>query len=175
MQDTSSETSTTSRRAFLSTAAVAIPAIAAAPMAALAGTEPDPIFKLIEAHKSAQAEYEAACEQYSDMELSIAKPQRKGVFNANGVTVDTGDDPRWTEACIRFHHAYEVADTIAFQLANAEPTTIAGVAAVLKYASEFTEKGHLWPDEYSSFTDDSVCWEHQLNRTLASAVARLAA
>jgi hypothetical protein len=167
---------TTSRRQFLATAAVAVPAIAAAPLTALANTGADPILELIEAHKSANAEHVATCSHYSDMEQTIDKSRRRGDFTVEGVTVVEGDDPRWTEACRRFQRAVGFEDAIAVEIAATEPTSLAGVSAILKYAVEFVECGHLWPDEYALEGGDECPqeWNHHLHRTLALAVGRLA-
>jgi hypothetical protein len=65
MTNPSKKPSGLDRRALLSTAAMAIPAAALSPMAALAAPEPDPIWAVIDEYRAAAAVLSAAEDDYS--------------------------------------------------------------------------------------------------------------
>jgi hypothetical protein len=67
------------------------------------------------------------------------------------------------EAC---HYAYEVD----WKLATTAPTTIAGVAAVLRFANEIEDGGNEWPDTDTIGPDG---WHYQLRATMAAAIEAL--
>ena len=55
-------------------------------------------------------------------------------------------------------------------LATTIPTTLAGVAAVLRYANECEDKGEEWP---ATDTIGSDGWHYQLRQTAARALEAL--
>jgi len=55
-------------------------------------------------------------------------------------------------------------------LANTPPTTLAGVAAVLRFANEIEDAGGDWPD---TDTIGAEGWHYQLRATMAAAVEAL--
>jgi len=81
---------------------------------------------------------------------------------------------------IRSDEAWEAADrsgamcgevnAIAWNLATTPPTTLAGVAAVLRFANEVEDAGGEWP-----YTDaiGPEGWHYQLRATMAEAVEAL--
>jgi hypothetical protein len=53
-------------------------------------------------------------------------------------------------------------------------TTLAGAAAMLKYAGEHVDAGHLWPDGISDDeTSGDWDWLYFLSRNLAASLRRL--
>jgi len=56
---------------------------------------------------------------------------------------------------------------LCWVLANTMPTSIAGVAAVLRYANEFEDRGEEWPDTDMIGSDG---WHYQLRQTAARAL-----
>lgn len=61
---------------------------------------------------------------------------------------------------------------LSWALANTMPTSIAGVAAVLRYANEFEDRGEEWPDTDAIGSDG---WHYQLRATVAAAIETLIA
>jgi hypothetical protein len=136
------------RRAMLAGAA-AIPTTAL-PAAALAAMplEPDPIFAAIEAHRARWSEFNAWC----------ALPEagtEEGKAAENRLS-----DAEW-EAAIA--------------LVEIEPTTMAGVIALLRYTVGVNECG--WPDilmEKGVENSHGRSWEYFLRCNLAGALERIA-
>ena len=58
-------------------------------------------------------------------------------------------------------------NAICWKLANTQPTTLAGVAAVLRFANEVEDAGLEWPD---TDTIGSEGWHYQLRATMAAAI-----
>jgi hypothetical protein len=56
------------------------------------------------------------------------------------------------------------------RLANTPPTTLAGVAAVLRFANEIEDAGLEWPDTDAIGPDG---WHYQLRATMAAAIEAL--
>jgi hypothetical protein len=72
----------------------------------------------------------------------------------------TAADERVEQLCLSCHE-------LAWAIATTVPTSMAGVAAVLRYANEFEDLGEEWPD---TDTIGSEGWHYQLRRTLAAAL-----
>jgi hypothetical protein len=144
----------TKRRHFLSVAAGGAVA-AAIPTYARAnpGHVVDPAFALIAAHRAAEVAH---------------------------VTVIVAQDEAEAKHGIRSEEAWEAADrcgamcdevnAIAWKLATTPPTTLAGVAAVLRFANEVEDAGGDWPD---TDTIGREGWHYQLRATMAVAIEAL--
>jgi hypothetical protein len=61
---------------------------------------------------------------------------------------------------------------ICWKLATTPPTTLAGIAAVLRFANEVEDAGLEWPD---TDTIGSEGWHYQLRATMAAAIETLLA
>jgi hypothetical protein len=61
-------------------------------------------------------------------------------------------------------------NAICWKLANTPPTTLAGVAAVLRFSNEVEDAGGDWPD---TDTIGAEGWHYQLRATMATAVEAL--
>jgi hypothetical protein len=120
-----------SRRALVRGAA-AIPAAAVLPAAASEKakwsapavndvSEPDPIFAAIEAHREAFIRDMRAAKAYSDLESDVADAHAQ--------------------------HAYGLLRAAEGELANTEPTTMAGILALLAYVDDFHCQAIVHPDE----------------------------
>src|SRR5262252_1014790 len=86
----------------------------------------DPIIAVIEAHRRACAETQAAYERRSAVEDEFVA----------GVRVPAGEaenDPEWISANDAAGEALAVQDDLAVRLLETRPTTIAGAAALLNY------------------------------------------
>ncbi len=112
---------------------------AAAPTGSLAQSEADPIFALIARHRAEQEAYGEAL-----------------VAREHGVTANDRDE----QLC---HSCHE----LGWALANTTPTSLAGVAAVLRYVNEFEDRGEEWP---GTDTIGSDGWHYQLRQTAARAL-----
>ena|SRR5258708_4808764 len=113
------------RRRFLSVAAGG--AVAAA--ALFAAAPADPAFALVTAHLAAEV---AHCEVIDAQDEAEAK---YGIRS----------DEAW-EAANRCEAMCDEINAIAWKLATTPPTTLAGVAAVVRFANEVEDAGGDWTD-----------------------------
>jgi hypothetical protein len=148
------------RRSFLSTAAgvaasgavltlatVSATADAVAPMAAAAASNVDPIFALIAKHRAEEQAYSAALMARDELD---AGPEAYDLVE---------------QLCVScFELEWELASTM--------PTSIAGVAAVLRYGNEVEDQGEEWPD---TDTIGAEGWHYQLRQSAARALETLQA
>jgi hypothetical protein len=167
-------TNALTRRAVVAGAAAA-PALT---IPALADLAPDPIFNLIEEHRRADAAYTQCVEVRGELERTLSETERQTFFYAGEVkTVIPTDDPRWIQTEFELDRIYRLKDGIAFRFLDEPPTTIAGVAALLRYAYEVAaDGGPAWPDR---FPDDppgehNYDWSLFLHRSLADALESIA-
>jgi hypothetical protein len=154
----------TTRRRFLAVAAFASVAgagsLAAAAMASsdvpLAVTvprhsRPDPAFALIADKLAADIAHGEA------IDAQDAADER-------GIGEDEADD-----RCCAAGDAVNVLD---WKLANTPPTTLAGIAAVLRFANEIEDGGMEWPNTDKVGPEG---WHYQLRATMAAAIEALLA
>ena len=126
------------RRAFVGAIATLPLAVAAAAPAA-ATAEPDPIFAAIDLHLQARKDHHDAIDIETALEIERWKEK----------IVKTDDDPREIAAERAVAAASDAMDEAAVGLLNVQPTTIAGLMALLDYFSETEEE--LFP---SGIIDD---------------------
>ena len=131
--------------AVLTLATVAATADATTPMAAVAASGDDPIFALIAKHRAEEQAYGDAIK---------ARDEIDGVTTADDLVEQLCD------SCFELEWA----------LANTMPTSIAGVAALLRYANEVEDQGEEWPD---TDTIGSEGWHYQLRQSAARALKTL--
>jgi hypothetical protein len=86
-----------------------------------------------------------------DMSELSAKQAEQGVTDAND----------------RVEQLCHSCQDLGWALANMVPTSIAGVAALLRYANEFEDQGEEWPD---TDTIGGEGWHYQLRQTIAAAL-----
>jgi hypothetical protein len=163
------------RRRFLAVAAVAS-AVSAGTLAAAGATElpppdgfervldhrgrvwfkadciPDPAFALIAEKRAADLAHEKACDAYSEAE------DKYGI-----AIVPSEIDDLCADAC----HAVNAID---WRLANTPPTTLAGIAAVLRLSNAIEDAGLEWPNTDEIGPDG---WHYQLRATMAAALETL--
>ena len=85
------------------------------------------------------------------------------------------DDPCWTAANIHYNKVAIEVDNIAIQMLGVTPTTMAGVEAIMKYATRYTMNGNLWPDEGDDGISGNHCnWYFYLLQNLGSALEKIA-
>jgi hypothetical protein len=151
----------TNRRRFLTIAAGAsfvgagsLAAAAMAPSVPAAVTmprhsRPDPAFALIAAKRAADIAHGEAIDAEEAAE-------------EHGIGLDEASD-RCLAAC-------DAVNAIDWKLATTPPTTLAGVAAVLRFANKIEDGGMEWPDSDALGREG---WHYQLRATMAAAVEAL--
>jgi hypothetical protein len=123
------------------------------PLQAAAAVSADPAFAMIAEKQAADVAHEKACDALSDAE------ERYG-FHSDAVE----------EACEHSGAACHAADEVGWKLARTVPTTLAGVAAVLRFANETEDAGNEWPNTDTVGPDG---WHYQLRATMAAAIEAL--
>src|SRR5438270_5649925 len=123
----------TTRRHLLSIAAggavaAAIPIDVGIPTSAAAAADPDPAFALIAAHRPAEV---VQCE------VIDAQAEAEAKYGIRS-------DEAW-EAADRSGAMCDEVNAICWKLATTPPTTLAGVAAVLRFSNEVEDAGNEWP------------------------------
>jgi hypothetical protein len=166
--------STLTRRALVASTA-AMPAAAALGLpVAQAAAEPDPIFAAIEAHRQAEVEFGVRVGRRRALEEDLPQRQRKSNNHHGEQTIVETDDPRWIVAIREEDEGSDLAEEAALAFVRTEPTTIAGVRAMLAYFAEVEaiDGGIAWPD----YVDDKVVGgsvAYFVARNAAAALARV--
>ena len=142
----------TTRRGFLSTAAALVASAAVAiPTNAATAFETDPIFEAIEAHKAARLAFENAFSRGSALEQELPREKTRSWITVWEEEIVETDDPRWIDSVREVHRTSEAATDAAYALANVAPTTMAGVVGLLQYAISFPPEE--WPEGVESDED----------------------
>jgi hypothetical protein len=150
------------RRRFLAVAAgasvasVGTLAVAAMPAAAVTDSSAcaiDPAFALIAAHRAAEIAHGDSIDAQDKAE------DKYGLHSAEA----------W-EAADRCGAMADEVNAICWKLATTPPTTLAGVAAVLRFANEVEDAGLEWPE---TDTIGPEGWHYQFRATMAKAVETL--
>ena len=169
---------TSSRRIFLAQAAVAVAggaALGAAlplPESALAsGQVPDPIFALMESHRSAYAAWSAAVDIECRLEEDIPSDLSRTWITVWDDAVIETDAPRWIDSQTRSMQALDKMRDLAWELAVVPATTLAGIVALTAYVAVCEEQHDLtaWPQP--AVGRDT--WPIVFHRNLASALAAM--
>jgi hypothetical protein len=164
----------TTRRGFLSTAAalaasaaVAIPANAANALGA------DPILATIEAHKAARLAFENAFNRSCALEQELPRDKTRSYIMVCEEEIVETDDPRWIDSVREVNRTSDAATDAAYALANVAPTTMAGVVGLLQYAISIQPEE--WPEGVESDDDtETRPWHYFLIEMLIAALPRMA-
>jgi hypothetical protein len=154
------------RRRFLAVAAVAS-AVGAGSLAAAAAmapdvpqavttpvpSRPDPAFALIADKRAAHIAHGEAID---------AQDEADDKYGDRSDEASEADD-RCLAAC-------DAVNAIDWRLATTPPTTLAGVAAVLRFANEIEDGSMEWPNTDAIGPDG---WHYQLRATMAAAIEAL--
>jgi hypothetical protein len=151
-----------SRRRFLSQAAgvaaggtvLALATVPPAPAIATPAIPQDPVFALIAEKRAIDVAHCAVID---------AQDAAEGRFGH-------GSDEAG-EAAEHCETACHAANEIEWRLAGTMPTTLAGVAAVLRFANQIEDEAGEWPDTDAIGPDG---WHYQLRATMAAAIEALA-
>jgi hypothetical protein len=104
---------------------------------------------------------------------------KRAAHIAHGEAIDAQDEAEGrygfhsdeaSEAEDRCGVACHAAHAIDWRLATTPPTTLAGVAAVLRFANEIEDGGMEWPNTDAVGREG---WHYQLRATMAAAVEAL--
>jgi hypothetical protein len=109
----------------------------------------DPVFDLIADKRAADIAHCAAIDAQDEAD-------------EHGIGVDEAND--------RCSVAGDAVNVIDWKLATTPPTTLAGVAAVLRFANEIEDGGMEWPNTDAVGADG---WHYQLRATMAAAIEAL--
>src|SRR3954454_18653566 len=108
--------SNTTRRGFLSTAAAAAASAAVAIPADALGA--DPIFKAIEAHKAARLAFQNAVSRGSALEEELPSEKTRSWITVWEQTIVDTDDPRWIDSVREVHRTSDAETDAAYALAS---------------------------------------------------------
>jgi hypothetical protein len=153
------------RRRFLAVAAVAS-AVGAGTLAAAARapdvpqavtvprhSSPDPVFALIADKRAADIAHGEAIDAQDEA--------------ADRYGFHSDEESEADDHCLAACHAVHAID---WKLATTLPTTLAGVAAVLRFANEIEDGGMEWPNTDAIGREG---WHYQLRATMAAAIEAL--
>ena len=118
-----------------------------------AAAKSDPAFALIAEKLAADAAHCEAIDAYDEVEFN------EGIDPVAAEEVD--------QSCCA---AYKVVNKADWRLATTPPTTLAGVAAVLRFANQIEDGGMEWP---ATDTIGPEGWHYQLRATMAAAIEAL--
>jgi hypothetical protein len=135
--------------------------------------EADPIFAAIEAHRRAVVAHDQAVGIENSLEESLPDEQRQSRMKVWEKTIVETDDPSWIAAVQTRWEASESMDDFAINLLNTEPTTVAGVDALLRYFAD-QEEG-LFPERVSNDDDSAEAFGSYLVRHAANALRKITA
>jgi hypothetical protein len=181
--NTSATPPQSSRRGFLVQAAGVAAGSAAlgvglplpAPPAATAqssAAEADPIFAAIEAHRKAIAAHSEAVGAEGALEESLSDDERRSVLTVWREEIVETDDPRWIAAVRARWATSNSMDDLAIDLLNTEPTTVAGIEALLRYFAD--QETELFPYEVSHDDGSEGTFGAYLVRHAADALRKIA-
>jgi hypothetical protein len=149
------------------------------PPSSISGSPADPAFDAIDAHRRAVAAYNATCVQQEQLEADIPREKRQtGYCPGEDLEVAEADDPRWIAFETDMKSCTEAEIDAECELADVVPTTLAGVIALLDYATT-VEKGtgfreiYFDPDEPEQKLGRS--WYYFVTRNLADSLRAIAA
>ena len=166
--------SNTTRRGFLSTAAaLAASAAVAIPANAADASTPDPIFDAIEVHRAARRAFENAVSRGSALDAELPGEKTRSYITVWEQTIVETDDPRWIDSVREVHRTSDAATDAAYALANVAPTTMAGVVGLLQYAISI--RPEEWPEGvHSDDGTESRPWHYFLIEMLIAALSAMA-
>jgi hypothetical protein len=130
------------------------------PPAATAGGDADPILAIIKQHHEAERTVHRRIDEREKLEDELPEESRQTdmtrfygwhrYFNGSsllgGRVVET-DDPRWLAAERAVWEAEARSDRAVTALLNTQPTTLAGLAAMLRYVQQYDASSGIWPEE----------------------------
>jgi len=161
----------TTRRGFLSTAAAL--AVSAAVANAANALRADPIFEAIEVHKAARLAFENAVSRGSALDEELPGEKTRSWITVWEQTIVETDDPRWIDSVREVHRTSDAETDAACALASIAPTTMAGVVGLLQYA--ISVRPEEWPEGVQSDDDtETRPWHYFLIEMLIAVLPGMA-
>ncbi|MGB9367348.1 MAG: hypothetical protein WCE79_15175 [Xanthobacteraceae bacterium] len=140
--------------------------------AALAGAAtpalpaPDAAFALIATHQKAFARLNETIADIARLEDDIPEDRRQEwAPEDRDEGIGLNDDPHWTAALDAHNTAIDAETGAAWVIAHAQPATIMGAAALLRYAADYEAQGDAWPD-----AEGDESWHAAFHRSIAAAL-----
>jgi hypothetical protein len=124
------------------------------PLLAAAAVSADPAFALIAEKLAADVAHDKAIDTYGEFDNRRDRSSDAAI-----------------EALENSAAACHYANEVDWKLATTLPTTLAGVAAVLRFANQIEDEGGEWPDTDAIGPEG---WHYQLRATMAAAIEALA-
>jgi len=153
---------TPTRRRFLASAAFA--SVAGAGSLAFAAAAPNDVPKAVTVprHSRPEPAFVLIADKLAGDIAHGEAIDAQDEADERGIGIDEADD-RCCAAC-------DAVNAIDWKLATTPPTTLAGIAAVLRFANEIEDGGMEWPH---TDTIGREGWHYQLRATMAAAIEAL--
>jgi hypothetical protein len=142
----------------------------------------DPIFAAIEAHRSMWARLGEVVTAQSRLFEMLPEEQRQSSITTWETKIVETDDPRWIASERLVSQTSDAVNESDDAILDTAPTTLAGVAAVLKYAADHVRQGNGWGGGYEDdeplsgwVRKHGITWETVLHMNLAKALTTIAA
>ncbi len=128
-------------------------------------------------------EIDAIVDRIGDLEAILPDDKRLNcaVYHRGVPEIGKNDDPRWNCNQRRIFGPHDELDGITWSLADRPPTSPAGVAALLTYATEHSKAGYEWPLWRHEFVDGRYKgyfeqnWRADILAAAAQTLSKLAA
>jgi hypothetical protein len=168
------DSTNTTRRGFLSTAAaLAASAAVAIPANRATAFGADPIFEAIEVHTAARLAFENAVSRGSALDEELPSEKTRSYITVWEQTIIETDDPRWIDSVREVHRTSDAETDAACALASIAPTTMAGVVGLLQYAISI--RPEEWPEGVQSDDDtETRPWHYFLIEMLIAVLPGMA-
>jgi hypothetical protein len=106
------------------------------------------------------------------LEDELPKELRRSRINVWEEAIVETDDPRWVESKKNVHALFEADQEAALGLINVEPTTLAGLAALMRHVTAYEATGSGWPSGLQEDDDKPTAlgrdWEVYLHRNIVA-------
>lgn len=128
----------------------------------------DAAFGLIATHRKASVRLNETIADIARLEHDIPEDRRQEwAPEDRDEGIGLNDDPRWTAVLDAHDAAIDAENSAAWVIAHAQPATIMGAAALLRYAADYEAQGDAWPD-----AEGDESWHAAFHRSLAAALER---
>jgi hypothetical protein len=129
----------------------------------------DAAFALIATHQKAFARLNETIADIARLERAIPEDRRQEwAPEDRDEGIGLSDDPRWTAALDAHNAAIDAESGAAWVIAHAQPATIMGTVALLRYAADYEQRGDTWPD-----AEGEEGWHAAFHRNLAAALKKI--
>jgi hypothetical protein len=107
--------------------------------AAAAGRDrTDPIFAAIDRANATWAALDQICIEQGELEKLLPQEKRRTENCSSRLKIERGDDPRWIANQRQWRATSDAYDKRLKDLTRVRPTSVAGVAALLRYLEAYT-------------------------------------